>query len=228
MLSGKEQNSETAALHGIGLPLPPGPASLPAQPPSIRLLLSRGPAGEGKCSSEPGLWEGGEGEQGGRKERGRCCVLFFPSVLRTSGVAALRGSQGPAGRGTCARAETIMAQKQSARRTLCFQTGTAGRCRQSRLLFAREHGSASPRCCIPAGRTDGLCLARHLSLRSCEHRHDPHGKWLAAVHPRPPEPGQAQMGCCPVSHWPPAHSCPPRRTGRLTAGALSRQPSPQP
>lgn len=52
-----------------------------------------------------------------------------------------------------------MVEKQSARRTLCFRARTAREAWANRLLFGRERGSASRRCLIPAGRTDGLWLA---------------------------------------------------------------------
>lgn len=75
----------------------------------------------------------------------------------------MRGSQGLAGRGAWARAENIMAQKQSACRTLCFQTGTAREAQAKQAFIWPGARLRFPRGLIPAGRADGLWLARHLS-----------------------------------------------------------------
>lgn len=88
-----------------------------------------------------------------------------------------------------------MAQKQSACKTLCFRAPIAREAWANRLLFGREHSSASRRCLTPAGRVDGLWLAV-APFPSRTGSADMTGMasgWQRQV-PRPPEPGQAGMG----------------------------------
>lgn len=200
----------------------------------------------------PRVWEGEKREQGGKKEESRPLTVSFSSraCYKPAGSRHREAFRASAGRGTRKwHRKNIMVEKQSARRTLCFRARTAREARANRLLFGRERGSASRRCLIPAGRTDGLWLAV-APFTSGAGSADMTGMasgWQRRL-PRPPAPGQAVMGDllslgadgCPsgwvpsLQHTPPTPSQAPvgtRRGRGPTAGALilaarHRLPSP--
>lgn len=108
------------------------------------------------------MWEGEKREQGGKKEESRPLAVSFSSqaCYKPAGSRHREAFRASAGRSTREwHRENIMVEKQSTRRTLCFRAHTAREARANRLLLGRERGSASRRCLIPAGRTDGLWLA---------------------------------------------------------------------
>lgn len=100
-----------------------------------------------------------ESKEGRKRKVGHWLCPFLPEPVTNQQGRGIELS-GP-GRPRCLRArrESIMARKQSARRTLCFRVRTAREAQANRLLFGRGHGSASRRCLTPAGRADGLWLA---------------------------------------------------------------------